>query len=247
MTETGSLSGNIYYTTNGTNPTQNSTLYTKPITIISTITLKYLAIDMAGNISPIYNQTYIIDKTIPTASVNIEGGLYNATKTVTISMSEVGKIYYTINGTNPTNNSTLYTKPLTINSTTTLKYLAIDLAGNKSIVYTETYTIDKIPPKVISSNPVNNASKFSLTTPITIKFSENIRISVNWSKILIKNLYTGKLVSITASINGNTLIIKTVKNRLTLETYQIIIPEDAIKDQAGNKLTTTYTAKFKTI
>ena len=246
MTETGSLTGNIYYTINGTIPTQNSTLYTKAIVINSTTTLEYIAIDMAGNTSPIYNQTYIIDKTIPTASVNAVGGLYNATKTVTISMSETGKIYYTINGTNPSNMSNLYTKPLTISSTTILKYLAIDLAGNKSAIYTQTYTIDKIPPKVISSNPVNNYSKFSLTSPITIKFSENIKASVNWSKIEVKNLSTGKIVPITASITGNTLTIKTVKIRLAHDTYQIIIPLDAIKDLAENNLTATYTTKFKT-
>jgi uncharacterized repeat protein (TIGR01451 family) len=119
----------------------------------------------------------------PTVNANPTGGLYNTTKTVTLKMSEPGTIYYTTNGTTPTVKSSKYSTPITITSTTILKYLAVNLAGNKSPVYSQTYTIDKVPPKVSSTSPVNKASGVSLTSPITIKFTENITAGTNYSKI----------------------------------------------------------------
>ena len=121
-------------------------------------------------------QTPVIIQDIipPTATASPVGGFYNTTKTVTLKMSEAGTIYYTLNGIKPTTTSTKYTGPIKILKTTTLKYLAVDLAGNKSPVYTQTYIIDKIPPKVAITSPKNGATGFSRTATIAIKFSENI-------------------------------------------------------------------------
>ena len=134
-----------------------------------------------------------------------------------------------------------------MSSTTTLKFLAVDKAGNKSPIYTQIYTIDKVAPKVSSTSPTNNAIGVSLTSSITIKFSENIVAGANYSKIYVKNITTGKIVSITRTISGNTLTIKMTSSRIHKNTYQIYIPSGAIKDKAGNNLTTTYTFKFTTI
>ncbi len=240
-----SEAGNIYYTLNGTTPTNTSTLYNGPITVSKNTTLKYIAIDQAGNISSVYTQTYTIDKTIPTASASVKGGLYNTNKVITLTMSEPGKIYYTLNGSTPTTKSMLYTKPITITSTTTLKYIAIDLANNKSATYIQNYVIDKTAPKVVKTTPTNSATKASLTTPITINFSENILKGNTYNNIYIKNVQTGKVVAITKTISKNTLTIKMTKNRLHNDTYIIYIPKDAFKDQAGN-LTAAYSFRFKT-
>jgi hypothetical protein len=58
-------------------------------------------------------------------------------------------------------------------------------------------------------------------------------------------LSTGKLVSITASIQRNTLTIQMTKSRLHYNTYQLHIPAAAVKDQTGNNMA-SYTLKFKT-
>ena len=190
--------------------------------------------------------TLKVDNTPPTASATPHGGLYNTSKTVTLKMSESGIIYYTLNGSNPTTSSSKYTSPIKINSTKTLKFFAVDLANNKSPIYTEKYTIDKSAPTVSSTNPVNNANGVSLTSSIIIKFNENILTGVNYSKISIKNLSTGKTVSITKNISGNTLTIKMTSSRLHNNTYQVTIPSKSVKDKAGNNLATTNTIKFKT-
>ncbi|NYB28166.1 MAG: chitobiase/beta-hexosaminidase C-terminal domain-containing protein [Methanobacteriaceae archaeon] len=226
----------IYYTINGTTPTTKSKKYTTPINITKTTTLKYLAVDQAGNKSPIYTQKYTIDKVAPKVSVNVKGGSYKTSQKVTLKISEDGNIYYTINGTTPTTKSKKYTTPINITKTTTLKYLAVDQAGNKSPIYTQKYTIDKVAPKVVKTNPTPNATKVPLTTPLTIKFSENIVKGINFNHIRLKNPIIPKMVDITLSIQETTLIIK-IRSSLYKNTYQLYVTTTAVKDLAGNIIT----------
>lgn len=203
--------------------------------------------DYAGNsLSSVFTSSFTLDTVAPTANASIKTGSYNVTKTITLNMSESGTIYYTTNGTTPTASSKIYTTPIVIKSTTTLKFRAIDETGNKSPVYTEKYTIDRTAPKVTSTYPKNNAVGCSRTATITIKFSEKIKSGVNWSKIYIKNMNTGQKVFINSSINGNTLSIKMTYKRYPSNWYQVYIPDKAIKDYAGNNLATRYVFKFKT-
>jgi hypothetical protein len=182
---------------------------------------------------------------IPIVKYNPSGGLFNNPKSITLSMNKNGTIYYTTNGTIPTNESNEYTGPITISATTTLKFMAVDTEGKQSPVYTQTYTIDRIAPKVISTYPKNGAIRVSRTSTISIKFSENIKSSINWSKVVVKNRY-GRSVSIKKWISGNTLYIKTIYRRTSYSYYTVYIPPSAIKDNAGNNLASGYTFRFKT-
>jgi outer membrane protein assembly factor BamB len=239
--------GTIYYKKYIPNfSTVWNTYSNSAISITSSCSIEFFAKDLAGNTSPLYTQTYIIDTVPPTVSVSPTTGLYNTTKTVTLKMSEIGTIYYTLNGATPTTSSSKYTTPLIINKTTILKYLAVDLAGNKSPIYTQTYTIDKIPPKVSTTTPINLKTGVSRTSTIAIKFSENIKSSIYFNNITIKNLTTGKTVTISKSISGTILNIKTTANRTANTWYTVAIPKAAIKDYAGNNLAANYTFKFKT-
>ena len=187
-----------------------------------------------------------VDNTIlPSASANVKGGLYNTNQIVTLTMSKAGKIYYTIDGTTPTAQSILYTKPITITATTTLKYLAIDSTNYKSPIYTQNYVIEKTALIIVKTNPKYHAINVPLTTPITITFNKNILSGINYNNIYVKNLNTGKLVQITKSISKNILTIKMTKSRLNNDKYIIYIPKYAFKDQNGN-LIAEYTIPFKT-
>ena len=191
-------------------------------------------------------QTQVIFNNItPTASANPTTGFYNTTKIVKLSMDQAGVIYYTLNGATPTTASTKYTGPITIQSTSTLKYLAVNLAGNKSPIYTNAYTIDKTAPKVASTTPRNNSKGVSLITPIIIKFSENIKKGNNFSRIYLKNMTTGKITHITTKLVDNTITIKMLRSRLSLDSYQVYIPTGAVRDIAGNK-NKQYVLNFKT-
>lgn len=180
----------------------------------------------------------------PIAKSNPSGGAFNTSKSIALSMSKNGTIYYTTNGTTPTNESNIYTGPITISTTTTLKFMAVDTEGKQSQVYTQTYTIDRIAPKVISTYPKNYATGVSRTSTISIKFSEKIKSSINWSKIKVVNKY-GRSVSIKKWISGNTLYIKTIYKRTSYSYYRVYIPSGAVKDYAGNN-NQGYYFKFKT-
>lgn len=238
----------IYYTTDGSDPTTSSTRvkYTSPININSTTTLKFYAVDAAGNPSDVYTRSYTIDKTAPIAWADYKTGSYNTNKSINLMTNEVASIYYTTDGSTPTTASKLCTGPISITSTITLKFIAIDKLGNKSPVYTEKYTIDKTAPKITSTYPKNGATRYSRTAAITIKFSENIKASTNWSKIYIKNMKTGKIAAITKKISGNTLTLKMNLRRYGYTWYQVYIPYYAVKDAAGNNLAKSYVFKFKT-
>ena len=152
-----------------------------------------------------------------------------------------------------TNLGTISAKAYTINgiAQSTLKSTLGGTANVSAIVNSQQVSksvkiIDKVPPKVSSTNPKNNAVGFSRTTTISIKFNENIKASTYWSKIYVKNLKTGKIVAISKSISGNTFYIKMSSRRYAYCWYQVYIPASAVKDYANHNLSTRYTFKFKT-
>lgn len=244
----------IYYTLNGNDPSRNSVDPTKKSLIYhdgvfinkeGTTILKFIAVDATGNVSNIVTEIYKINKTAPNASSSIKAGIYNTNKLVKLSMNKIGSIYYTLNGSNPTISSKKYVLPLNITSITTLKFFAVDAAGNKSPIYKLLYTIDKSAPKIKSTNPLNNTKEVSRTSPVIIKFTETIYKGTNYSKIYIKDLKTGKIAQATITISGNTLTIKTKHSRCGMDKYMVYIPTGAVKDKAGNNVH-YYLSNFKT-
>jgi hypothetical protein len=238
--------GAIYYTIDGTTPTASSYLYVNPLVIGVGSNLKFLGVDLAGNSSPVYGEDYVIDMVNPTASGDLASGYYNTSKTVILSLSEPGAIYYTTDGTTPTTSSSLYVNPLVIGVTTNLKFIGVDLAGNSSPVRSKLYTIDKVAPLVSYTTPANSGTGFSRTAKIVVKFNDKIKNSTNYTKITVKNLTTGKTVSITMRISTTLLYITTGLKKTANTWYQVTIPAKAIKDLAGNNLAKDYTFKFKT-
>jgi hypothetical protein len=80
----------------------------------------------------------------PVTTASPLGGRYPAAQTVTLTTNKPATIYYTRDGSNPTTASLVYATPLTLATTTTLKFFARDLAGNSENVQTETYVIESI-------------------------------------------------------------------------------------------------------
>ena len=78
---------------------------------------------------------------------SVKPGAYAATVTVKMKDSTRGAaIYYTTDGWTPTAESTRYTGPITIDSTTTLQAIAISPYGGRSRVATAVYTLNGVPP-----------------------------------------------------------------------------------------------------
>jgi hypothetical protein len=136
----GSGLKNIRYTTNGSTPTASSPVYTGPITVSSTSTIRWRAEDNVGNLESIRSQVISIDKVKPTSSIRCNGSTcssstYSRPVSVTLSGSDTGgsglkNLRYTTNGSNPTASSPVYTGPISVSATTTIRFRAEDNAGN---------------------------------------------------------------------------------------------------------------------
>jgi len=187
----------------------------------------------------------VVNPLNPVINVSKKSGTYSAPISVVLSMNKKGTIYFTTDGSTPTIKSKKYTGPINISKNTNLRFFGIDTDNKKTSISTVKYVI---APLLVVSNPKNNAIKVSKSKKFvfTFKFSENMLRSINWNKIYIKNLKTGKIVSIRKWIKDNKLNLKMVKNRYPKTWYRIYIPAGSLKDKYGN-MVPTYNFKFKTI
>lgn len=72
-------------------------------------------------------------------------GTYMSEQSVTISCETANAaIYYTLDGSDPTENSTLYSAPITVSETTTIKAIAIASGYDNSTIAEATYTINEV-------------------------------------------------------------------------------------------------------
>ena len=132
----------IYYTTDGSVPTTGSTVYTAPISLSANTDLKFFAKDAVGNTGAVGSQTYLFDLQVPTVIASPTGGVFTSPQSVTLIASEPATVYYTTDGTDPTTSSPVYSSPISIAATATLKFFARDGAGNSGPIGTETYSIN---------------------------------------------------------------------------------------------------------
>lgn len=128
----------IYYTLDGSTPTSSSTMYSAAITISETTTLKFFAVDTAGNSEAVQTILYTIDKIAPTTACNIVADATIATTdNITLTADETATIYYTTNGATPTISSTQYAGAFQLAAGNyTIKFFAVDTAGNIETVKT---------------------------------------------------------------------------------------------------------------
>ena len=80
--------------------------------------------------------------TVVTPSIYLDGGTYTGNQSTTISCGTAGaSIYYTLDGTDPTSGSTLYSGAITIDHSCTLKAIGIKDGLTNSSIASATYTI----------------------------------------------------------------------------------------------------------
>jgi hypothetical protein len=159
----------IYYTTDGTMPdlTSPSAIgQVNDIQISDTATIRWFSVDEVGNIEPTKYAHYVIDRIKPTVSASPLPGTYDEVLYVTLTPSEQALIYYTVNGSIPTEGSAIYTAPIQILRDTTIRCFAKDLAGNISDqIYTFEYRIQVLHDKKFKK-VIGFQDKFLLETEI---------------------------------------------------------------------------------
>jgi len=91
-----------------------------------------------------------VDTIPPQISPNIKGGTYDKILEIQFNTSEQSTIFYTLNGSNPTRESSKFSGLITLSKPgkTTLKFFGVDLVGNQSKIFSQTYNIETADLKV---------------------------------------------------------------------------------------------------
>jgi hypothetical protein len=150
VTISSSSSGSIiYYTTNGSTPTTSSTIYAGPITVTATTTLKAIAVPAGYSTSAVGSATYTISggSAPATPTFSPAAGTYTGSQNLTISDTTSGAtIYFTVDGSTPSTSSLIYTVPLPISNSVTIKAIAVAPGDAVSAVGTAAFTIVAATP-----------------------------------------------------------------------------------------------------
>jgi hypothetical protein len=169
----------IWYTLDGSTPAMGTSLLYNPgnpIVVTQTTTIKAFAQRVNWNSSPITSATYTMDIPAPDVEAptfNPPAGVYNEPKLVSISTATTGaSIRYTTDGSEPSQtHGTLYTGPINVDSSLTIKAIAYKAGMNPSQVVSGTYVIDIITPTVAAVSFSLPSGTYYLPQSLTLSSS----------------------------------------------------------------------------
>ena len=113
---------------------------------------------------------------VPTAEA--PGGVYNDVTDVTVTLSGEGQIYYTLNGSEPTTNSYLYTEPFVLTETTVIRAKCYAEGKLPSATATISYIINENHTLPVISLAANDRDIFG-DEGIYTKYERNLEIPCN--------------------------------------------------------------------
>jgi uncharacterized protein (TIGR02145 family) len=130
----------IYYTTDGSIPTTASKLYTESIRIYGNQTINAISVKAGFHMSSVTTAYYTFETATPVASLS--SGTYWGEQTVNLSSQTPDAIiYYSTDGTTPTESSKVFDAPIIINRESSLKAISMIPGWNSSSVLVQNYTV----------------------------------------------------------------------------------------------------------
>jgi LysM repeat protein len=201
----GSSNATIYYTADGSTPTTSSTVYSTPISVSATETLKAIAVASGYGPSAVGTAAYSIAPVLPAPTLSPAPGTYSTAQTVTISDSIAGTtIYYSTDGTTPTTGSSVYSGPIVAGGSATVLAIAAESGYNNSPVAGGPYTV-AAPLPAPTFSPAGGT--YSTTQTVTISDSTagtTIYYTINGSTpTTASTLYSGPItVSATETLEA---------------------------------------------
>lgn len=217
----------IYYTVNGETPTKDSKLYSEPISLDSEgdFTLQAVAINGKGISSSIVTKKYTIKLETPGSPVvTPAGGSYTAAQKIEVTVPDGSKVYYTLDGSEPSEISTEYTESIDMpRGNSVFSAIIIDKYGTKSDVTKKIYNLEiarvytmetaltKLKNYLVSAGlitTVNGPSTFTYRSISIINNNEYYLIDT-----VIKTSDTGSGISYIFGVDTVTGdIVKVIKN-----------------------------------
>ncbi len=166
----------IYYTTDNTEPSDKSTLYNNDVISIEngTTIIKAIAINDIGITSDVATFKYVVEYKKPDApSILPASGTYQAGQKISImNIPEGYKVYYTLDGTTPTDKSTEYTGEFEMpEGNTVVSAITYDTHNQASTVTKRNYVVN--PAKSYSYDEALNILKNKLVSTGVLKSGGN--------------------------------------------------------------------------
>ena len=138
----------IRYTTDGSDPTSGSPVYAAPFTMTSSATVKAKAFASGYNDSAIVAASFTVTPpVVATPTITPSGGSFSGSVQVTLACETSGStIRYTIDGSDPTSSSPIYTDaaPFTLTSSATVKAKAFVGGYTDSVIALATFSVTPI-------------------------------------------------------------------------------------------------------
>ncbi|MEN6560930.1 MAG: chitobiase/beta-hexosaminidase C-terminal domain-containing protein [Acidobacteriota bacterium] len=201
---TATSGATIRYTTDGSTPAEtNGTVYTAPVHIAASLTLKAVAYRSGWTTSQLTSGDYTIAPLVSTPAFNPAPGEYLAAQDVTITTATVGaSIRYTTDGSTPTEtNGAPYAGPVAVSHSLTLKAVAYQSGWTTSPVRSGEYLIGPPAEAPVFSPPAGEYADAQDVTITTASSGASIRYTTDGSTPTEASgtLYTGP-VPVAASL-----------------------------------------------
>lgn len=142
---TATAAGTIYYTMDGSEPTQNSEVYTTPIFLeTGDYTVSAVFINDYGIASDVVAKKYHVEVLRPGApEISAESGEYHSPMMIETEVPEGHEVYYTVDGSEPTENSNRYTRPIPMPlGTSMFQFIMLDENNLHSEVAVKNYKLE---------------------------------------------------------------------------------------------------------
>lgn len=153
----GNAAGTIYFTLDGSEPNEESDIYTLPILMeAGPHTIKAFFVNQYGVKSQTMTEQYYVDVTIPEAPAVVpDSGTYNSPSMIEVDVPQDCRVYYTTDSSEPDSDSTLYEEPIWMPVGNSLfRFVAISPGGVCSKITDRRYTLDLHP--VLSMEAASN-------------------------------------------------------------------------------------------
>lgn len=159
-----SPSATIHYTTDGTEPTEASPVYAAPVAISNSTTLKARGFRSGWTASEIHEGVYYIQTpTTDRPEFSPDEGRYSGEQTIALTCSTPNaNIYYTVDGSTPSEQSTLYANPFSITKSTLIKAVAFFTGWHESLTALARYSIPSSVTETSFFEPVTPTGIYQL-------------------------------------------------------------------------------------
>ncbi len=219
----------IHYTTDGSEPTAESAVYSEPIVVNDgTTTIKAIAIKEGMTNSEVASATYTVNlPTLDAPTFDHESKIYDDAFEVAITAAEDATIYYTTDGTDPTAESAVYKARIPVNKNMTIKAIAVKEGYKTSAVATAEYQIKVAKP---TFSPL--AGTYDAATQVSIVCSTE-GATIHYTTDGTDPNAESPVYSQPIAVNSGTMTIKAIAIKKDMTNSDIAEGVYTIKQNAG--------------